>query len=514
MRILPAMVLLGALACALTPTTSGQGHDHAAGSGFVVVHDLPPSGQTYVGALNHFGVLVVGDDHVPDFHSDAPVRVLQDGVVVYETNDVSGHDYDGVATFDLVFWKEGPYEVQALDAEGNVADAFLGNVSAGPAVSTSATFSFGYALPFFLGERAQEMTIGAPGHNDALWEARANGRVVLAAKTHGHDGVHRLDMGPLGPLTSTWSEVYQASPSQDGFLPFGFDHPAAAPGTLAQTGPVTPGVPPTDQPPATSNAVINAAAPAPYELIGTYDPWTSVGPDTLQHLSVLVVDPATGRPVQHVDFTARLVDAAGRVHVASDTLHEYDGILELALATGQPGLFVLEATATYDDWSASIRMPYTVLPARNPPATPLPGALEYLLEKPAAIRAGEPADFVLAGTVGVLPFDHTDALVEVTGGPAGNASSLLLRAKLHTHDDGRTPFTLAFPVPGTYQLRASPSPLEPRAVALGAAPVFEIVVGEPATRPASTPDDPANEAPFPAWLLVVALALAFAARRK
>lgn len=503
MRVL-ALALLLAL-----PMVAAQGHDHGgAGGPVVVATDLDTDGLALAGTPAHFAVVAFGDDDEPDFHQDMPVRVLLDGVVLWETTATSGHDYDGVVELDVVFPHEGTWRVEAIGADGSVVAHREGPVVARvsePEVSwlgeVPATATTGEPL------RLEYGLAGARGllnHTDVVVEVYRDGLLVFRTHTHTHTTMQSLDVAFPAPGEYVLRRIgYQAFPTETGaaFEPIVDEQVITVAGGLPTPAPSVPGAQ-TDL-----NAVVRGQGGGTYQLLGAYDPYTVVGPGTLQHLSALVVDPATGGLVQHVDFEASLTGPAGTLF-ESATLHEYDGIYTLATQQVVPGSYGLTVTASRGDWSDTIHLPYVVAP---PAAATVAGPQVLTLEADPDAAAGQPGAirFQAADAAG-RPFAHGELEIDLR-----DARGLsLLHAKLHTHDDGAFPATITAPA-GSNPLHVTPFPLMPQPAltyhqdALGAPLGFTLdrAPGSVSIDDGPMPDGPAPEASIPGVGMVGLLAL-------
>jgi hypothetical protein len=506
-------VALAALASAAGPASAQAGHEHGSLGAVVIAHDVPADGRTFVGNVNHFAVVAKGDDAVPDFHQDMPWRVTLNGVVLAETTVGSGHDYDGVNTFDIVFPVPGPYSVEALDGSGQALATFHGVVDPTPGAASLATLAWDRDEGLSSGSEHRfeywVSTRDAPGvpipHSDCTFEVLRDGRTEFRTKSHTHGENQALEYEFPEPGTYTLRVLcFQAFPSPRAQL----FQPAVAqetvevlPGFAVET--LMPGVP--LPPPAEMNAVVVAPAGDGMTLVGTFDPYTTVGPDTLQHLNVLAVD-GSGQPIQHVDFTAVLEGPSGRLF-GSDTLHEYDGIYELTTRQAVPGVYTLRVTAEGSQGAGELAMSYLVLPR----AAPLTAGL-VAVALDAAPVAGTPGDWLLAATATSGAFAHGELEVRLTA--VGNPIPYL-QAKLHTHDDGLYPFTVTLPTPEAYTLEVTPFPLTPDLV-LPAATSFSVQAapGQPIPSAGLEPGGSQDAPAVPAALLLVALAAAAVALRR
>jgi hypothetical protein len=527
--------MLGALVLALSlvPAASAQEHDHMmADSGIVIAHDVPPDGRVYVGDLAHFEVVDLGKDLVPDFHQQNHARVTLDGAVLYETTPDSGHDYDGTHGFDVVFPATGRYAVEALDDMGMALARFEGTVVAPAAGPSDLVLEVPDAAQAGQPQTFTFRTLDGDGqivpHSDALFEVRQGSTVLFRTKTHTHEEDQSLQYAFPAPGTYTVRVTdYLSYPSGKEALDFA-PKTVEATVTVSPSPPALPGAPAMPDPMQGMNDVaMGQTQGGNYTLVGTFDPYTLVGPNTMTRLSALVLDPATKQLVQHVDFEATLLGPTGQTLFASDTLHEYDGILEVATVQPLPGTYRLVVDASRGGWSGHVELSYTVLPPVEPVAVdvpPQPGVGPILFDVSGldGAKAGAPLGIGLFGhTLTGQPFPHSEVDVQVL-----NATGVpVLATKLHTHSDGRFAFTAGLPE-GDYTLALSPFPLGPTATPVfygsevGSAPAVSFTVGpgpgfEPSA-PAGTGAAAAKGAPGlpPLAMLAGVAAVALALRRR
>ena len=532
MRVRPTPILLALVAMlsfALAVPAAAQGHSHEPTHARLLVSPLGTTGTTTVGAANGFTVLSQDGEGVPRFHQDMPLRITLNGKVVFETDAESGHDYDGVQTVWIVFAEPGRYLVEALDVDGGPAATYEGEVLPEPDGSWDSRWdpTVGLLVGAFETTLVFAETDGAR-ERDAWADVRLGDRLVSTATLHAADGSPSWLFAATGPGTFEPNVVgFDARPPTRGI-------PAAAEliGTyrtinLGNPAPSTLPVLPPDLPPMESNAVVTGTVADGKRILGTYDPWTSVGTETLQHLAVLVVDDETHVPVAEVAFTASIVDAVGHIVWASNDILEHDGIFEASSLQQTPGIYTLVAEASAGTWSGSIRMPWRVTPPVEV-EQPNAGAVTLTPTLPATLRAGEPVTFSLAAADSAgAAFAHTDVVLDVIGpSPIKEdppLTAIVLRAKLHNHD-GSLSATISFPTAGNYTLLFSPSPLEARAVTMGSDPgrlgTRSLAVHvEPGAPPSTTEDaDPANRGsqptPVPFVVALAGLALALLLRRR
>lgn len=455
---LAALALLTLLAPA---PAAGQSHEHGAmNAGIAIAHDAPPDGRTFVGNVNHFSVIVHGDDAIPDFHQDVPWRATLNGATLAETTVSSGHDYDGVNTFDIVFPAEGAYTVEALDEAGNAVATFNGTVHPAPDRPGAIKLDLPSA-PVLAGQPARftySVSDGSEGasdlpiaHSDCTFETLLDGRPEFRAKSHTHEERQQVSYAFAQAGSYTVRVLcFQAYPSLRATL---FAPVVAEASVMVLPGPpanTAAGAPASPPPPTALNAVVTAPAGDGMTLVGTFDPYTIVGPDTLQHLNVLAVD-GTGQTIQHVDFTAVLDGPAGQVF-ASDSLHEYDGILEVTTRQLVPGPYTLRVTAEGGSGTGELAMTYVVAPR----AVPLNAGLVGVTLDAPGVALGEASKWTLAAGATSGAFAHGELDIRLT---AAGSQVPYLQAKLHTHDDGTFPFTVALPTAEPYTLDVLPFPL-------------------------------------------------------
>jgi hypothetical protein len=460
---------LALLAVALAAAPALAQHEHGSGEAMVVIaHDAPPDGRAVVGNVAHFAAILFGPDGAPQFHHNMRIEVRLDGVLLWSTTPDSGHDYDGVNGFDVVFPAPGRYNVTAttMGRDGEATGSFEGFVAAAEGAQRASLrldapgeamawqpASFQYAVLDAAGEPLP--------HTDAVFEVRQGGSagpLEFRVHTHGHDGAQRLDYAFTSPGEHLVTLIaYTAYPTADAPVFPAFvtaKQVMVSPGSPLPASPM-PAVPTVNQ---DLNDVTMGDGPEPYVIMTTYDPYTSTGPFGEARLSTLVVDPASMQPVQHVNFQAALTDALGNVVFRSDSLHEYDGVLEVLAGQQLPGQYHLAVAAEKGAWKGNAQADYTVLP----PAAALSAGPQFLelhgLEQ--AVSGAPAAGELFAHDAAGMPFVHSEVDLQVL--PPGGGMAPVIATKLHTHDDGRFPFNLTLAEPGEYVLRLTPFPLEAR----------------------------------------------------
>lgn len=505
-----AAAWIGLLALALVAPLGEAQHVHGTGP-VRLVTPLGDPAVTTVGSMNGFTALAVGADDVPDFHQDLPLRISLNGAVVFESTADSGHDYDGVQTVWIVFAQVGTFVVEALAEDGTAAATLQGTVLPMPAGGYGYTGHGTVTFPF--GDVA--FAVEDEGPFDAWADVRNGARLVSTATLHAGAGSLAWRTLPTGPnVAQPLPLVFAARPVPNetrpaqlfgsfGFLGAGLGVPD--PATLVHLATL----------PTATNAVVDVTGDG-LRLVGTYDPWTRVGTETLMNIAILGMHPDGGL-VDDLRLTAALTGATtGSVWSSSDIL-ERDGIWEFASLQSEPGLYVLQVEATSGAGSARIDVPYLVLPPSDPAGA---GPIGITVEVPDNVRAGQavPLTVIVRDATGA-PFDHSEVLLDVYGpsvdldalgfANAMQPSAFTLRGKLHTHADGHLRIDYAFPVAGNYTLWLSPSSLEARPVAIGGAPIsFAATRVDVHVLPADdVPNDEVAQASPSAGLLLAVLAL-------
>jgi hypothetical protein len=481
---LVVLILCGVAAIGV-PAATAQSHGHGAAGPVLIAAEAPSSGAVMAGGLSHFTVLDVGDDEVPDFHQQNRIRVSNNGVVLFETTADSGHDYDGVLPFAVTFPAAGQYRVEAVGDDGEAIATLEGPVHTAPERVAQAVLEGPAEVPVRIGDPVR-YTYRAQGrdtlpHTDALFEVRQGETLWFRARTHATDGAHAMQFAFPQPgdyvvrvtlFQALATERYLFAPAVAEQAVTVLDAGGALAGTLS------PDRPPLPQ--AALNAVVEGTGGDGYSIVGTYDPYTVVGPSTQQHLAVLV-DATPGLfglfdradDPHQVDFVTRITGPDGLLKAAFAS-REYDGVLEVATMQSLPGIYHLHSEATSGNWTGRIDMAYEVAP----PALAVPtvafaaGPQFFTVSGLEGLRAGVPGQFRIEGRDALgNPFAHGELDLQVR-----NATGVaLLQAKLHTHDDGAFAWNLTFPQAGAYSLWVSPFPLLPHP----AGPFYGEAVGEP-----------------------------------
>lgn len=430
-------------------------HAHETSDRVFIAHDVAPDGRTYVGNPVRFTVVAHGGDGIPDFHQDIPIRIRMANVTLLETTVVSGHDYDGMASVDVAFPVPGPYTVEALDSAGAVLASFSGYVEARPPSGDVAFDADKLPLQWTAGTPncvsfEQQRNQTRLTHVDTRLEITRNGRTMLDTKLHAHDDRQSYCYTPFlpGNYQIRWLS-YQAYPTATGNRFDAF--------VTVQNFTVLPGVPvpaPVPAAPTELNAVA-VAGDGDLRLVGTFDPYTLVGPDTMIRLHGLVVNTTTLAAVQHVNFDVKLEGPEGVVF-QSDSLHEYDGIYDLGVRNTLPGMYRATLGASYKSWSAQVELAYVVLP----PVLPTNAGPASVTFTPPQSPAGQASLLHWAATTpGDRAFAHSELRVAILGqGPVP-----IYETKLHTHGDGTFDAWFNPPEVGIYQVRTDNFALLPEA---------------------------------------------------
>ncbi|MEA3191245.1 MAG: hypothetical protein QOD77_1827 [Thermoplasmata archaeon] len=471
MRVL-AVLLLALLV--LVPAADAQ-HAHEEGGSVRILAE----GPVHAGVLAGFAALALGDDDAPDFHQQNHLRVTQGGLVLFETTPDSGHDYDGVARFALAFPAPGPYRVEALDDAGAVLGALEGEAL--PVPTEAGTLAVAHSLVDGMVRFDAIVSVGGVQVPSRLQlEAMADGKPAARLATVAVAHVVELGLDP----GVTYRFRLLATPLDAPFAPVVHEETFAVEAAPRADPPALPS--PSPMP---GNAVVRAGA-GNATLLGTYDPWTAVGPDTRARFAA--VGPAG-------PIAVRMHDAAGRVLLATDQLA---GPVAEVTTTRPPGAYTIAYTAGGE----TVELPWTVLPPSDPSAV---GPQDLVFTAPAA-QAGVPFDLALAShDLAGRPFDHTEVELEVA-----RAGVPVVQAKLHTHGDGSFPLRLALQE-GRQDVRAQVYPLEARTALAGPALLasFDVAPGAPAEPTPAPQDQEAEAAPLGAPLAVLAVLAAGGLRR-
>lgn len=465
--------------------------------------DAGPDSEAFVGSPTHFELIAFGEDEVPDFHQDLPVRVTLDGALLYETTLTSGHDYDGVHGFDVTFPHAGAWRVELLGQE-SVRATLTGTAIEAPLPNADISVNILQSAPPTVA--VHTVSDGQPAtHTDHLIEYLAGDRTILRTKVHAHADVAQWTEGHVPGADRLRVTAYTAAPEQG--------DPIAPTVWQATWTTIRSGIPALQVPPQQSMNDVTVAR-GERTLVGTYDPYTIVAPDTLQHLQTMVVGDERS-PVRHMSFEVQFRGPDGLIFQSergAGGIHEHDGIYELAARMGTPGQYVADITAYQGDWSEHIQMVYTVAPPVMPTIL---GPQIVSQQGDTATGAPLTTAFAIEGLDG-RPFAHGELEWQVRN-PAGQ---VLLRDKLHTHADGIFPATLGLQ-PGTYQLAVDPFPLDLQPTvgyykdSFESAMEFAIHINGEAPASAAEPAPaPAETTPVPVWLLFIGLVAATLTRKR
>lgn len=441
----------------------------------VILHEAP--GETYPDNLNRFGWAFLNNLGAPVEHQNAEFTVTYRNTTLFSTTGPSGHDYDGVDRYYIAFPGPGAYQVTVgVPNEAGSTAWFNGTVD--ERTASNATIAWDPPTGATTGEPVPFSYRVVTDDGDPIAHAQVRFEVwnlerdtlVFETDTHAHQG-HDHGAGTQqheGPdntdhrLDYTFEEsgthlvrltAYHAHPT-DRILPF------AAFTTQHRVG-VDAGLPGLPGPPTTpplENRVDEGTGGEPYRIFAAYDPYTSVGVGNPITLSTTVTDPQTQQPVEHLDYTARLTGPHGDVLFETDTLHSYDGVLEITTSHQTVGDYRLAVTAesTRIDWQGEAAFHYSVMP---PAVTMTPGPHFVTVLGLESIEGGHPSEIDVAITsLAGEPFAHGEIHIRITDDETGR---LLLAGKLHTHADGRFPFTFTPPSAGNYTLHVDPFPLTP-----------------------------------------------------
>lgn len=452
--VLFALVLLITL---FAPAAVGQ-ESHA-----VVLHENPPNGDTHADNLNRFGWALLDARGAPQVHQDAEFVVTYRNTTLFATTAASGHDYDGIGRYMIAFPGAGDYSVDVrVPGDEDATASFAGVVhehAEGKAslqwdppttTTTGEPMSLDYRVVDAQGETIRHAQVDLE-----IWNVERDS-LVFKTDTHAHDpeADHALDY--------VFEEAGEHQLRLSAFEAFAGEGVATfAAFTTTHTvdvEPGPPGLPGLITNDALENRVDRGSAAEPYRIFASYDPYTSVGAGSPIRLVTSVVDSETGRPVEHLDYDATITGPHGDVLFEAQTLHSFDGILEITTSHQTVGdhRLVVEAEDSRTDWTGTAEFTYSVLP---PVATLTPGPHLVTVDGLEDVTAGEPSQVtVRVNSLAGEPFAHGEINIRITH---GDTDRLLLAGKLHTHADGDYPFTFTPPKNGDYTLHVDPYSLTP-----------------------------------------------------
>lgn len=453
------------LALALLPSVTAQAHAHGATGSVAIVLERT---DIRAGGLLRFTVLDLGDDAIPDFHQQNHVRVSLNGAVLLETTPDSGHDYDGVLPFDVQMPREGSYVVEVLDKEGQSLASASGRV-VGEELHAGGLSIDGFDSSFAAGEMVDlvfrvDGDTNATAPFDAIVEVARDDVLVWRGTV----------TGETGEKGAAWRYAFQVpglhalrvtARSPDGNFPTMTIENLILVRTPSGLETAAPSVPASPQP--SLNAVVTAEA-GPVTLVGTFDPYTVVGTNTLQHVAVLAMDAANRQPVT-ATFDVTWIGPGGQVLASYAAGGGGDPVLQLAGMGLVPGPYRVhvEASGTLEGtpWDGSLDLPYHVAPpvVAAPAVAFAVGPQVYDIEGLEGLASGvETQVRMRAHDLAGNPFAHSE--VEATlfaAGPDGMLVDPVLHAKLHTHADGAFAWNMTLDE-GNYMLVLSPFPLLPQ----------------------------------------------------
>lgn len=286
---------------------------------------------------------------------------------------------------------------------------------------------------------------------------------------------------------------------------------------LLDAGPPTPaalGSGPTLPPPLPATPV--TPAPAHEHEAGSHlylstdpAPMNWVGQLTRANLIAMGEDLA---PLRHTSFEVRVTDSTGALWFETAALHEADGMAWVDLWFPQPGMYLLQATATSSITGEELAAQrWFEVRAQGANAQPAATAVEG----PEALTVGAPGDF----TVGLRylltgeSVPHTDYYLRLL-----HEGLDVLQTKIHTHQGDAAP-QLAAPAAGDYELRVLAYPQA--GGFLGSAPLQVLPLRAEGALPEGSPlEQTSGQAPprptpgFEALVLVAAAAVAILVPRR
>lgn len=490
--VAPATFLALVLTLSLLPSA-------AAAPQLLILHDVRDDGTTHVDNLDRFGFALT-DDGTPQFHQDVRFTITQNDRVLIDVTEPAGHDYDGVGSFALRFLEPGPYTVQAtwndqtetftgmvLPANGGTATIDLETTDA---LAADEALDATYRILDANGERLD--------HVDILVQVLdADGREVLRTQTHSHVEDQSIHFVP----TSTGSHTlrltgFTAFPGADTYHfpattiehPFTVAAPAQNPLALAPD----PAALLADGPQARQTNRVVEGTNGPLRLIGTYDPFDAVGPGQAIRLNALVVD-ANGTAVPHVDFEAKLTGPDGNILFQSDTLHEYDALLEFVHRQTTLGTYRLEVLAERGDWTDTIVLDHKVLAS---PASPQP----TLVTTVADADGCDPRTIDITATRSGTAYAHSEIIYTTL-----RDGQVMGDGKLHTHNTGTFTLDIGGLPTGSYDLELDNQATTNQNTGPATGTLVPFSVADCVMTQAVTVES-VEQAPLPALPLVLAIA--------
>lgn len=507
LAVLSALLALFATGVAAAPTPDDAPRVE-------LVRDAGPGSAVPAGVPVTFTWVLFDRDGRPFPHHDAVFEATLNGRTLVRTTPSSGHDYDGVDTYRVVFPEPGRFTVRvAVLARGDgplgavhgsdasqrevlAEDRVTGLVRPGPAAGAAIDLELpddpvaGQAgkLTWALTGPAGEVVRGT----DAVLRVRhlTTGLEVLAVPTHAADGRHDVTYafpqpGPHEVVVSAWRAGEM-------------DGSPAGRAAHRRVVDVAPGGP---RPPETpsrmyDNVVHDGEADGDRQLFSTYDPYTAIGPYGRIRLGTVAVD-GEGRPADPAGAEVRIEGPDGTV-LATPDLGGAPSARVVALAPGRVGDYAMTTGLSGPGWNGTTSHRFSV----RPPDYPAGAGPYYVdvqgLEDP---KAG-PTGRVTAGLTNPagVPMIHGELdlrLADGTGVP-------LVAGKLHAHTNGTFPVDLAFPDAGRYDLDLYPTPTlaTPTPVyygeMTGQVPSFVVEVQDGPGLPADDPGGPAEETRPPA----------------
>ena len=453
-RILFASTLAVLVALAALPTVAPQSTE----AKLLILHDVGDDGYTYVGNPNQFAFLMLTAEGTTTVHKQGKILITQNDVKLYETlGGATGfdgaHDYDAFNGFLFAFPTTGPYTIHAEIPNPPLKADFTGYVREVPnafeadlKVTPPSAVQAGNPAAFTIEVQGKDGKL-VP-HTDAIFEVRraSDNFLVFRTHTHSHDGPMKLEyrFAEAGSyVVRVLGYTAYPEPEVAGFHPISRD-------LTVQVGPPASGLPAPALVPATGSQ------PAPsgkYVIHATYDPDDMAGPFGNVRLNAIVLDQETRTQASHVDFKATLTDPSGRIIFRSETLHEYDGDLEVLSLNSEPGDYRMVVDAEIDGWKATKVFMYSIVKptATGTPLTPYSAGPIIVDSSPlTGVTSGVPTklEFSMKNLAGAA-HQHSEIDLQIHGKTLGVP---LLQNKLHTHADGKFAVDYTFPTAGDYQL--------------------------------------------------------------
>lgn len=533
------VALVGTLILTSIPVAAARPDGAGSGPHVELVHDAARDRTLPAQIPVTFGWVLFDANGEPFPHHDAVFEVTLDNTTLLRTTPASGHDYDGVDRYTVVFPEPGRFTVTvrvlvrdpllphgpSIDGEEDVlaSDTITGRVVSAHASDGNASLTVPETPAAWSAEpityRLASPSGGVAEATQADLRVRRldDGMETLHIRTHADDGTHRVRYAFPAPGT------YAVEATLHGR---GAGHPAIAPVHVAKEVTVTEAGPALPRPATRTfeNTVDVGEADGEHALFATYDPYTAIGPDGRIRLGTVAWDGAANRTARDVRMSVTLTGPDGATLLATSSLRAPQGVQVVTIAPERTGDYALALDARGPGWDGSSRHRFSVQP---PVHGTTAGPLLTGVAAPSSLEAGDPASlaFAVHDAADRAPI-HTEVDFRLTRGDRGVA---VAAGKLHAHRNGTFPTTVRFETGGRHRVDLRPTPTLAMPITayhgdmLGEPPVFDLDIAPgpasgavPSPAPSETADGEAGATvPLlaPGVLLVAAAVAAWVRRR-